>query len=90
MLQALPMIAATLALAGPSHSVQMTSVYRVHSVPAACHAGAFDQGFVIMVPKTPAYGPNGLLRLIGGADASAARPNGERSLGCVVQAFDAP
>lgn len=85
------MIAATLAMAGPSHSIQTpsTSVLEMKSVQTACQSRSLDDRFVIMVP--PCYGANGLLRLIRApGDATWRQAEADNGFGCVVQTHDAP
>lgn len=81
MIQTLPMLAATLAIAGapnPTASPTAKALYQLHQRLPACDSGFDDQGFVIRVPKTPAYDARGLLRLI--------RADGAAS--CVIKAVE--
>jgi hypothetical protein len=79
MIQTLPMLAAILASAGaPNASPSAKALYQLHQRAPACDSGFDDQGFVIRVPKTPAYDARGLLRLI--------RTDGAGS--CVIKAID--
>jgi hypothetical protein len=88
MVQTLPMLAAILATAGAPNAnadPSAKALYQLHQRPPACDSGFDDQGFVIRVPKTPAYDARGLLRLIraDGASAAAGAPGS-----CVIKAID--
>jgi hypothetical protein len=78
MLQALPMMVATLAMAGPAP--QVSTVIRTPDAPVNC-GPPLDDKFVILVPKTPAFGPGGLLRLIQTPRLSASSPDRLQSCG---------
>jgi hypothetical protein len=83
------MIAATLALAAPSHSMQMPTVYELGRIEPTCISDFGDKGFVVQMPKTPAYGSNRLLRLIKTPGAGQMKPlTGDNRRVCIVKAED--
>jgi hypothetical protein len=87
MIQTLPMLAATLAMAGAPapNSPTAKALFQLRQPVAACDSGFDDQGFVIRMPKTPAYDARGLLRLVR-ADGGSIQADGAKS--CVIKAID--
>ncbi len=92
MIQTLPLLAATLALAGaPNPSGPAAkALFQLHEHAQACDSGFDDKGFVILVPKTPAYDARGLLRLIraDGASIQSGGAGQAAGLPCVIKATD--
>jgi hypothetical protein len=86
MIQALPMLAAILATGGTPapNSPAAKALFQLHQPVATCDSGFDDKGFVIRMPKTPAYDAKGLLRLIR-ANGAATQADSPKS--CVIKAI---